>query len=200
MVAGNHDHGLVAGWIDGRLETEPSGFLGLEQYLEPAEAGPLAAVLAGHAAPARVRVAYPGLWLREDVYAIHGHYADLHATVPTFERLATGAMARWVVRLPEAGAAPDDYEAVLAPLYAWMSALTQRSEHARSFRRRGRLLARLGRARGRRPPPPPGARRRARRRLHRRGRGAQRRRARPARPQPLRRRRCGAATCTASAR
>ena len=130
MVAGNHDHGLVAGWIDGRLETEPSGFLGLEQYLEPAEAGPLAAVLAGHAAPARVRVAYPGLWLRDDVFALHGHYADLHATVPTFERLATGAMARWVVRLPEAGAAPDDYEAVLAPLYAWMSALTQRSEHA----------------------------------------------------------------------
>ena len=50
--------------------------------------------------------------------------------MPTFERLATGAMARWVVRLPEAGATPDDYEAVLAPLYAWMNALTQRSEHA----------------------------------------------------------------------
>jgi len=130
LIAGNHDHGLVAGWIDGRLETEPSGFLGLEQHLEPAEAGPLAAMLAGHAAPARVRVAYPGIWLREDVYAIHGHYADLHATVPTFERLATGAMARWVVHLPETGATPDDYEAVLAPLYAWMSALTQRSERA----------------------------------------------------------------------
>jgi metallophosphoesterase superfamily enzyme len=130
MTAGNHDHGLVAGWIDGRLETEPSGFLGLEQQLEPAEAGPLAAALAGHAAPARVRLVYPGAWLRDDVYAIHGHYADVHATVPTFERLATGAMARWVVRLPEAGATPDDYEAVLAPLYAWMSALTQRSERA----------------------------------------------------------------------
>src|SRR5687768_11822056 len=73
LVAGNHDHGLVAGWIDGRLETEPSGFLGLEQYLEPAEAGPLAATLAAHAGPGRVRVAYPGLWLRDDVYAIHGH-------------------------------------------------------------------------------------------------------------------------------
>jgi len=130
LIAGNHDHGLVAGWIDGRLETEPSGFLGLEQHLEPAEAGPLAAALAGCAAPARVRIAYPGIWLRDDVYAIHGHYADLHATVPTFERLATGAMARWVVHLPETGATPDDYEAVLAPLYAWMSALTQRSERA----------------------------------------------------------------------
>jgi hypothetical protein len=130
ITAGNHDHGLVAGWIDGRLETEPSGFLGLEERIEPGEAGPLAAALARHAGPARVSVAYPGVWLRDDVYAIHGHYADLHATVPTFERLAMAATARWVVRLPETGATPDDYEAVMAPLYAWMTALTQRSEHA----------------------------------------------------------------------
>jgi hypothetical protein len=130
MLAGNHDHGLVAGWIDGRLLSEPSPFLGLEQRIEPRDAGPLAAALAGLAAPARVQVAYPGVWLREDVYAIHGHYADVHATVPTFERLAAGAMARWVVSLPESGATPDDYEAVLSPLYAWMHALTQRSGHA----------------------------------------------------------------------
>jgi hypothetical protein len=130
VTAGNHDHGLVAGWIDGRLETEPSGFLGLEERIEPEHAGPLAAALARAAQPARVSVAYPGLWLRDDVYAFHGHYADLHATVPTFERLAMGAMARWVVRLPDQGATPDDYEAALAPLYAWMNALTQRSEHA----------------------------------------------------------------------
>ena len=115
MVAGNHDHGLVAGWIDGRLETEPSGFLALEQFIDPPEAGPLAGILAGVAGPARVRVAYPGLWLREDVYALHGHYADVHTTVPTFERLATGAMARWIVRLPETGAAPDDYEPYSRP-------------------------------------------------------------------------------------
>jgi hypothetical protein len=50
--------------------------------------------------------------------------------VPTFERLATGVMARWVVRLPDSGASPDDYEAVLAPMYAWMTSLTQRSERA----------------------------------------------------------------------
>ncbi|HEX5622600.1 MAG TPA: metallophosphoesterase [Solirubrobacteraceae bacterium] len=130
MLAGNHDHGLVAGWIDGRLLTEPSGFLELEQHIEPRDAGPLAARLAELAAPARVRVAYPGVWLRDDVFAIHGHYSDLHATVPTFERLAAGAMARWVVKLPEDGARPDDYEAALAPLYAWMHALTQRSDHA----------------------------------------------------------------------
>jgi metallophosphoesterase superfamily enzyme len=130
LTAGNHDHGLIAGWIDGRLLTEPSGFLGLEHRIPPEEVGPLAAALAGHAAPARVTVAYPGMWLRDDVYAIHGHYCDVHTTVPTFERLATGAMARWVVDLPDSGATPDDYEAVLAPMYAWMHALTQRSDHA----------------------------------------------------------------------
>jgi hypothetical protein len=130
LVAGNHDHGLAAGWIDARLQTEPSGFLGLEQRYAPRDSGPLAEQLADAARPARVQLAYPGLWLREDVYALHGHYSDLHATVPTFERLAAGAMARFVVRLPEHGATPDDYEAVLSPLYAWMHALTQRSDHA----------------------------------------------------------------------
>jgi hypothetical protein len=130
LLGGNHDHGLVAGWIDGRLLTEPAGFLGLEQRIEPRDAGPLAAALAERAAPARVRFAYPGVWLRDDVFAIHGHYSDLHTTVPTFERLAAGAMARWIVRMPPDGARPDDYEAALAPLYAWMHALTQRSDHA----------------------------------------------------------------------
>ena len=130
VLAGNHDHGLVAGWIDARLQSEPSGFLGLSEPVEPAAAGPLAERLAELVAPARMRIAYPGAWLRDDVYAIHGHYLDLHSTTPTFERLAAGAMARWVVRLPEDGARPDDYEAALAPLYAFLHQLTQRSAHA----------------------------------------------------------------------
>jgi len=130
LLAGNHDHGLVAGWIDARLQSEPSGFLGLSEPVEPARAGPLAERLAELAGPARVRIAYPGVWLRDDVYAIHGHYVDLHSTVPTVERLAAGAMARWVVQLPEEGARPDDYEAALAPIYAFLHQLTQRSDHA----------------------------------------------------------------------
>ena len=36
----------------------------------------------------------PGCWLRDDVYAMHGHYSDRHATVPMLERLGAGAMAR----------------------------------------------------------------------------------------------------------
>ena len=130
VLAGNHDHGLVAGWIDARLQSEPSGFLGLSEPVEPAAAGPLAERLAALAQPARLTLAYPGAWLRDDVFALHGHYVDLHSTVPTFERLAAGAMARWVVRLPEAHARTDDYEAALAPLYAWLHQLTQRSDHA----------------------------------------------------------------------
>jgi hypothetical protein len=155
LLGGNHDHGLVAGWIDGRLLTEPAGFLALEQRFEPADAGPLAAALAGHARPARTQLAYPGVWLRDDVYAIHGHYSDLHATVPTFERLAAGAMARWVVKLPADGAAPDDYEAALAPLYAWIHALTQRGDHTLVSAGTGASarawVAMGGRGRGKRP-------------------------------------------------
>lgn len=129
LLAGNHDHGIAAGWIDARLQSEPSGFLGLEQRFEPTEAGPLAQRLAEAARPTRLRLAYPGLWLRDDVYAFHGHYADVHATVPTFERLAAGTMARYVAKLPPHGATADDYEAVLSPLYAWLHALTQRADH-----------------------------------------------------------------------
>jgi hypothetical protein len=155
MLGGNHDHGLVAGWIDGRLLIEPSGFLSLEQRIEPRDAGPLAAALAERAAPARVQVAYPGVWLREDVYAIHGHYSDLHTTVPTFERLAAGAMARWVAKLPDGHAAPDDYEAALAPLYAWLHAITQRRERTVVSAGTGASarawVAMGGRGRGRRP-------------------------------------------------
>jgi hypothetical protein len=129
MLAGNHDHGIAAGYIDARLQSEAAGFLGLEERFAPQDAGPLARRLAEVAAPARLQFAYPGIWLRDDVYAIHGHYSDVHATVPTFERLAAGTMARYVAKLPADGATPDDYEAVLSPLYAWLHALTQRAEH-----------------------------------------------------------------------
>ena len=128
-LAGNHDHGLVAGFIDGRLQQERPGFLGLETRIDPAQAGPLATALAERARPARVSMAYPGAWLREDVYAIHGHYMDLHSTVPTFERLAAGSMARWVTHMPDGDASPEHYEAALAPLYAFMHQLTQRADH-----------------------------------------------------------------------
>jgi predicted phosphodiesterase len=103
IVPGNHDHQLVAGF-DG--------------------SGPLGAVaetLGGD----NVRLEYPGVWLRPDVYATHGHYLDVHNTVPSFERLAIGTVRR------ARGAGPpvtvDDYEAAVAPVYGLAYSLAQRS-------------------------------------------------------------------------
>ncbi len=81
--------------------------------------------LADWAAPARVRVAYPGLWLRPDVYATHGHYLDCHLTVPTLERLSVGAMSRLLGRPAHAFGRVADYEAVTAPMYAWRDAVAR---------------------------------------------------------------------------
>ena len=39
-------------------------------------------------------VAYPGLRLRPDVYATHGHYLDLPLTVPRIESVVASAMAQ----------------------------------------------------------------------------------------------------------
>ena len=75
--------------------------------------------IAGWVAPARMRVAYPGLWVRPDVYATHGHYLDCHLTVPTLERLRVGAMSRLLGRPASAFRCVDDYEAVGAPMFAW---------------------------------------------------------------------------------
>jgi hypothetical protein len=123
LVPGNHDHPLAGPWLDHR--TRP---LGLEARVKPQTASPLARQVAGWlGAPGRtVEVAYPGVWLREDVYALHGHYLDPHGTVPTFERLAAGAMTR-IVGAPPAIATAEDYERVLAPLYAWIAASAQRA-------------------------------------------------------------------------
>ncbi len=125
LTGGNHDHNLLAGWIEQHLQQDEP--MGLDQRITPKRAGPVAQRLAKAARPAKLSFAYPGLWLRDDVYALHGHYLDLHSTTPTIERLAAGTMAATLAPIPERDAGPDDYEAVLAPLYAWMFAMAQRS-------------------------------------------------------------------------
>ena len=72
-----------------------------------------------------MRVAYPGLWVRPDVYATHGHYLDCHLTVPTLERLSVGAMSRLLGRRASAFSAVGDYEAVGAPVFAWRDAVAR---------------------------------------------------------------------------
>ena len=126
LSAGNHDHAIVAGWLDWRGRRETPEPLELEQRVAPNHASWIAKRLAGWLSPATVEVVYPGVWLRDDVYAIHGHYLDAHSEVPTIERIAAGIMGRMVGELPDP-ATPDDYEARLAPTYAWIHASAQRA-------------------------------------------------------------------------
>jgi predicted phosphodiesterase len=127
VLAGNHDHAQVEPWLAARAQDTAPPPLGPEQRLPAEQASPALAALAAWAAPARVSAAYPGLWLRPDVYATHGHYLDCHLTVPTIERLGLAAMTR-VLRRPESQlASVDDYEAVGAPLFAWIDAVAQQA-------------------------------------------------------------------------
>lgn len=124
IIPGNHDHDLLSGWTARRTgggTTEP---MTLETEVDWSAGEPLAEVAAA-LAPADVQVRYPGVWLRDDVYATHGHLGDRHTTVPMLERLAAGVMAT-VVREPAGGPRRiEDYEATLAPIYAWIHSVAQ---------------------------------------------------------------------------
>jgi predicted phosphodiesterase len=125
VTAGNHDHALVEPWLAARgAQVEPPR-LGVEQLFEPHESSAAMEQIAAWCATARVRVAYPGLWLRDDVYATHGHYLDSHLTVPTLERLSVAAMSRLLGRPAHTFDSPADYEAISAPVFAWRDAVAR---------------------------------------------------------------------------
>jgi hypothetical protein len=134
IVAGNHDHHLVEPWLSERaLDGAPP--LGLEQSGQ-ADTGVLGRV-AQALEPATARFAYPGLWIRDDVYATHGHYLDRHLTIPTLERLGVAMVERLLgiapggpdpLEPPADGAdhaSADEYERVQAPVYAFLFGLAQ---------------------------------------------------------------------------
>ncbi len=124
VVPGNHDYQLLGDWLAHRSRTAPAPAMGLESEVD-ARPGEALAQIGGWLGSGRVRITYPGVWLRPDVYATHGHYADLHLTMPTLERLAAGVMGR-VVGLDGAGPrSTEHYEAALAPIYAWIQAVAQ---------------------------------------------------------------------------
>jgi hypothetical protein len=123
VVPGNHDHALLRGWLE-RRDGAP---LGLESAVDWDPRGGLGALVEclARGGRGRVRVAYPGVWLREDVYAIHGHYGDRHNTVPIVERIGAGLMVRLAGEPSGGPHRAEVYEAALAPMYAWMDAVAQ---------------------------------------------------------------------------
>ena len=114
LVPGNHDARLAEPLLDGLSIAGET--LGLEHRYAPGS-GPLAMIDEWLGA-ARLQPAYPGIWLRDDVYATHGHYVDAHLKLPRAECLAAATMMRFLGKPPQQ-ATPDDYERVLRPLYGF---------------------------------------------------------------------------------
>jgi predicted phosphodiesterase len=129
IVPGNHDHRLAEAMFERRsLEPSPRP-LGLQEIVEPGGDG-LAGALARRLPGVDLVIAYPGFWITRDVYATHGHYLDCHMTVPRREAVCAAVVAALRGGVPDP-ATPDDYEAVVAPLYSFAHAYAQSlSTHA----------------------------------------------------------------------
>lgn len=120
LVPGNHDHRLAEPLLEELALAEKP--LGLEQRAEPA--GEPMARIAAWLGGAELQLAYPGVWLRDDVYATHGHYMDCHMSLPRLECIAAAATMRALRPLPERPE-PADYERVLRPVYGLTYGLAQ---------------------------------------------------------------------------
>ena len=121
LVPGNHDHRLAEPLLD-ELSIAGEPALGLEHHHAPSP-GP-SALIDGWLGRARLKIAYPGLWLRGDVYATHGHYMDVHLSLPRAECVAAALMARLSGPLPSRPT-PTDYERILRPIYGLAFGLAQ---------------------------------------------------------------------------
>jgi Calcineurin-like phosphoesterase len=122
LVPGNHDYQfaqrrLEALMVDGEA-LGPANVWDVQD-----DDGPPASV-AGLMPRTELKLAYPGLMLRPDVYAIHGHYLDLHMTVPRPEGL-TAALLGLITGHGRDSTSAAGYEAVLGPMYAFYSRLAE---------------------------------------------------------------------------
>jgi predicted phosphodiesterase len=122
VVPGNHDHALADPWLARlRLDGEELGPVG-EWPVTPGDGamGRLAEAMP----EVELRLAYPGIWLRPDVYATHGHYLDLDLTIPRLESIAASVMGRLTGHGRNCSSAAE-YEAVLGPIYAFYERLAE---------------------------------------------------------------------------
>ena len=95
LVPGNHDGAMVRPWALAR-----GGDLGTADKV-PRDATPTLAAVCNLLAGPPLTVRYPGVWLREDVWATHGHYID-HHLIPE----STFGLPRGRLRLPPRDAPP----------------------------------------------------------------------------------------------
>jgi len=121
LVPGNHDHRLLGPWLErSRGEERPAE---LDEHVD--EPHPAVRSIEGWLGEAKLSVRYPGLWVRDDVYATHGHYLDSHVTIPTIERLSVATVDRLGGVPTGKRTTPHDYEEVHAPVYDLIFNLAQ---------------------------------------------------------------------------
>jgi hypothetical protein len=121
LVPGNHDHRLLGPWLErSREDDRPAE---LDEVVDVPH--PAVHSIAGWLGEAELTVRYPGLWVRDDVYATHGHYLDSHVTLPTIERLSVATVDRLGGVPTGRRATPHDYEEVHAPVYDLIFNLAQ---------------------------------------------------------------------------
>lgn len=138
IVPGNHDHPLAEPWLAG-LRLEGKQLAAEHEWPVRAEDshGPAGRV-AAWMPRAQITLAYPGLRLRPDVYATHGHYIDLDLSMPRLESIAASALGRIGGRGAQRASAAD-YEAVMSPLYAFLDRMAQSSSGGAATARSGSL-------------------------------------------------------------
>jgi len=113
LVPGNHDHRLAEPLLEQNALADAP--LTLEQRGEPS--GEAWARIAAWLGGVELQIAYPGIWLRDDVYATHGHYMDCHMTLPRLECIAAAVSMRVFGALSLSRTSPAEYERVLRPVY-----------------------------------------------------------------------------------
>lgn len=133
-VPGNHDHRMLGQWLE-RPEN-PDLVSDLDILVESPH--PALRSIAGWLGDARFEVRYPGVWVRDDVYATHGHYLDSHVTLPTIERLSVATVDRLGGTPTGRRAIPHDYEEVHAPVYDLIFNLAQGGRSLTGSKRGGK--------------------------------------------------------------
>jgi hypothetical protein len=152
LVPGNHDHRLLGGWLERVKEGDPEADGLAELVSTPHAYVSLIDEWLGPATTLETR--YPGVWIRDDVFATHGHYLDSHITLPTIERLSIATIDRMAGRPTGRRSTPHDYEKVHAPVYDLLFNLAQGSRNPAAYNEEGsapsmRVWEMLGGASGR---------------------------------------------------